>query len=140
MSRGRTAFPPIPTTMSSRARALRVLLLALPLLVGAGCGSRKVSQDGVLEGGSEEDRRATVRVENQSIYETRVYIQQGGGRVRIGNATPNSTTVLRIAPSFLAGGQRQLRFILDRIASGTRPQVEDYPVAPGDVVTIVIRQ
>lgn len=139
-SRGSTAHSPTPTTMSSLLRPLRLLALVLPLLLAAACASRRVSPDGTLEGESAESRGATVRVENQSIYETRVYIAQGSGRVRIGNASPNSTTVMRIAASYLAGGQRQIRFILERIASGTQPQVEDYPVAPGDVVTIVVRQ
>lgn len=129
--------PPLaPMTMPSSRRLLGMLALAAAVLAAPACASRTAGENGGETGPS--DTRAALRVQNQSIYDTRVYLVQGSNRIRLGNASPNSTTTLQIAPSFLAGGTRQLRFLFDMIASPKPTVIEDVAVSPGDIVTVVL--
>lgn len=80
--------------------------------------------------------RTTVTVDNRSFSDMTVYVTRGQ-RIRLGMARGNSTTVLTIPPSLVAGTSA-LRFIADPIGSSRASVSEEINVSAGDSVGLMI--
>jgi hypothetical protein len=81
-----------------------------------------------------------LKVENQGSVDMDVYVLRApvGQRIRLGTATGNSTTRMRIPADVMIGSSTSLRFVADPIG-GTRPSVSSsILVTPGDEVTLQI--
>lgn len=78
-----------------------------------------------------------VRVENQAFLDMTIYVYRSSQRVRLGTATGNSVTRLRI-PSNLIFGATALRFQADPIGGNRTPITQEITVAPGDEVVLTI--
>jgi len=81
--------------------------------------------------------QTTLRVENQGFLDMTIYLLVGSQRVRLGIATGNSTTVMRI-PSQYVFGATSLRFLADPIGGNRTPVSESITVSPGDEVGLII--
>jgi hypothetical protein len=117
-------------------------LLAAVLAIGA-CAKASTSAAGgtvsadVAESVSDETD-ATLRVDNRAFPDMAIYvIESSGMRSRIGTATGNTITTLRI-PNRLLGGVRSLRFQADPIGGNRAPISEEITLVPGEVVTLTI--
>jgi len=78
-----------------------------------------------------------LRVQNQAFLDMNIYVLRGAERVRIGQATSNTTTTLRIPPSLLTG-PTPLRFLADPIGSSRTPVSSEMLVKPGEEVQMTI--
>jgi hypothetical protein len=120
----------------------KVALLAALLAIGA-CAKASTSTAGgtvspdVAESVPDETH-ATLRVDNQAFPDMAISdIESSGMRSRIGTATGNTITTLRI-PSRLLGGVRSLRFQADPIGGSRAPISEEITLVPGEVITLTI--
>jgi hypothetical protein len=110
--------------------AARYLLLSALLVLVAGCSTRN------REGRTEQEHTPLV-VYNQSFNDMRVYVVAGGPRVRLGMASANTTTRLRI-PGHVVGLGRDVQFVVDPMASAAVGRSFNMFVRPGQEVTITI--
>ncbi len=114
------------------------LALALSCLGGAAaCTHTSTAGAG---GAAAPEAATTLKVENQGSIDMDVYVLRApvGQRIRLGTATGNSTTRMRIPSDVLMGVNTSLRFVADPIG-GTRPSVSSsIMVNPGDEVTLQI--
>jgi hypothetical protein len=78
-----------------------------------------------------------VYVDNQSFSDMDIYVLSGGQRVRLGTATGERKTKLKI-PGFVLGGTQQVRFLARPIAGNRLPVTEELSIQPGDDVTLTI--
>lgn len=76
-------------------------------------------------------------VENQAFLDVVIYVVIGSQRVRLGQVSGNSTTVLDI-PSQYIFGPTPMQFVADPVGSSRAPISETITVSPGDVVTLRI--
>lgn len=117
----------------------RSILLALALAAGpvALPACRSTTQVGA-SGTAAPATTTTLRVVNQAFLDMDVYVvSQNGARQRLGTATGNSTSTMRI-PSSLLFGPTTLRFIADPIG-GTHAEVStSILVSAGDQVEMTI--
>ena len=81
--------------------------------------------------------RTTIRVENQGFADITIYAIRSGQRVRLGQATGNSTSTFTI-PANLIFGATPLRFLADPIGGRGTPVSDEITVQPGDQVRLVI--
>ena len=109
---------------------MRLMLLSALAVALGGCGAGRGS-------GAAEDPVTTVRVENRGWTDMTIYVLPSAQRIRLGLATANSTTVLRL-PRNLVFGATQLRFLADPIGGSRTPISENITVTPGDEVTLLI--
>jgi hypothetical protein len=85
-----------------------------------------------------DDTYGTLRVDNQNFLDMTIYvIESSGARSRIGTATGNTVTTLRI-PNRLLGGARTVRFQADPIGGRETPVSQEVTVIPGEVVVLTI--
>lgn len=109
--------------------------LTLSLLLGVGAcshNSRSNSRAATPRAAS------TLQVVNQRFLDMDVYVlPQNGARLRLGTATGNSTTNMRI-PSSVIFGTTQLRFVADPVGGPGASLSESILVVPGDQVTLTI--
>lgn len=114
------------------------LALALSCLgATSACSSNSSAGAG---GAASPEAATTLKVDNQGALDMDVYVLRSpvGQRIRLGTATANTTTRMRIPSDVLLGTATSLRFIADPIG-GTRPSVSsDILVNPGDEVTLQI--
>lgn len=116
-------------------RSLAGLALTLAALA-AGCTTP--TQTGANASASAQTAVTTVKVENQAFLDMDIFVvPQGGGRQRLGTATGNSSTVLRI-PSRLLFGATTLRFIADPVGGSHAEVSTSIVVTPGDQVVMTI--
>ena len=82
----------------------------------------------------------TVRVDNQGSLDMDIFVvREGGVRVRLGMATANGSTTLRIPDDQLVGGSvTSLRFVADPIGGRRNSVSSSILVTPGDQVTLQI--
>ena len=113
--------------------------LVLIALVAAACAqAARTDRDTVPADSISAETFGTVRVDNRAFNDMTIYvIEPSGARSRIGTATGNSTTTLRI-PSRLLGGTRTLRFQADPIGGRDTPISEEVTIVPGEVVILTI--
>ena len=118
-------------------RTLTTLALTLAALA-VGCTTPAQTGAGTSASTGTQTAVTTVKVENQAFLDMNVYVlPQGGTRLRLGTATGNSSTVLRI-PANLIFGPTTLRFVADPIG-GTHAEVStSILVTPGDQVIMTI--
>jgi hypothetical protein len=107
----------------------RIFICAAAALALSACGGAR-SQ-------ASDQPQTTLRVENQGFLDMTIYLLAGSQRVRLGIATGNSTTVMRI-PSQYVFGATSLRFLADPIGGNRTPVSESITVTPGDEVGLVI--
>ena len=113
--------------MSTR-RSLLIAMIGLAAVACGGKGSRSAPIP---------QPRTTVRVENQGFADMTIYAIRSGQRVRLGQASGNSTTTFTI-PANLIFGATPLRFLADPIGGRRTPVSEEITVQPGDQVRLVI--
>jgi len=113
--------------MSSRFFVLAAALLAVTACNGFKRGS----------GSTNPNEPTTLQVDNQGFLDMAVYAVRSVERVRLGTATGNGKTNLRI-PSALVNGLTPMRFIADPIGSTRASISEEITVAPGDTVVLTI--
>lgn len=94
---------------------------------------------GFRHGTSASDPNAPtiVQVDNQGFLDMAVYAARSAERVRIGTATGNSKTNLRV-PQGMVSGLTPLRFIADPIGGNRASVSEEITVAPGDTIVLTI--
>lgn len=118
----------------------QMALLVAVLAIGA-CAKASTSTAGGTVSAAEsvpDETYATLRVDNQAFPDMAIYVIEASGiRSRIGTATGNTTTTLRI-PSRVLGGVRTLRFQADPIGGSRAPISEEITLVPGEVITLTI--
>jgi hypothetical protein len=108
-------------------------LLASAALIGlGGCTGYRQASTAV-------DRNAPtiVQVDNQGFLDMAVYLVRSSERLRMGTATGNRKTNLRV-PTGIVSGLTPLRFIADPIGGNRASVSEEITVAPGDTVVLTI--
>jgi len=116
----------------SRARiAFSAGLLALVI---AGCGGRSSTE---VEPNIIPDTPTVLKVENNRFNDMRIYVYQGGQRVRVGTAGGKQTTTIKLAKSLVFSGSR-LRFEAVPIGGQGSSVSEEITVSPGEEITIRI--
>lgn len=115
------------------------LALALSWLGGAAACARTSSAS--AGGTANPEQVTTVKVINQGSLDMNVYVTRSpvGQRIRLGTATANTTTILKIPANVLFGGANtSLQFIADPIGGNRRSVSSEVLVTPGDEVTLQI--
>jgi hypothetical protein len=85
----------------------------------------------------EPQAKTMVSIENREFADMSVYVIRSGQRLRLGIASGEGTTVLRI-PDYLVQAGNDLQFLCDPIG-GAREQVsEEMTVYPGDELVLTI--
>jgi hypothetical protein len=85
-----------------------------------------------------DETYGTLQVDNQNFLDMTIYVvEPSGARTRIGMATGNTMTTLRI-PNRLLDGARTLRFQADPIGGRETPMSQEVTVIPGEVVVMTI--
>jgi hypothetical protein len=112
------------------------LALALTCLGGA-CTQTSSSGAG---GTATPEEATTVKVVNQAYLDMNVYVSRApvGQRIRLGTATANTTTILKIPSGVLVGANTSLQFIADPIGGTRRSVSSEILVTQGDEVTLQI--
>lgn len=109
----------------------RTVLVVAGLFLGIACG-------GLSRGSGRLDQPTVVQVDNQGFLDMSIYVVRGvGERVRIGTATGNGKTNLRI-PAGMVNGLTPLRFVADPIGGSRASVSQEITVAPGDTVGLMI--
>ncbi len=82
----------------------------------------------------------TLNVQNQGSLDMDVYVTRSpvGQRIRLGTATANSTTKMKIPADVLLGSSTSLRFIANPIGGTRRSVSSEILVNRGDEVTLQI--
>lgn len=110
----------------------RVLAFSVALLTVAGCNAFRHGSTTM-----DPNQPTIVEVDNQGFLDMAVYAVRSTERVRIGTATGNHKTDLRLPPG-LVSGLTPLRFIADPIGGNRASVGEEITVAPGDTVVLTI--
>ncbi len=127
---GREGFEPLPASRHCNEKPISCSRVVVPV----SCG---LQHDGPGSGGSDQNQRTAVRVDNQGFLDMTVFAARSAQRVRLGIAPGHSVTVFNVPPGLISG-LTPVRFIADAIG-GTRPSVSDeITVAPGDTVMMTI--
>jgi hypothetical protein len=114
------------------------LALALSCLgIAAGCSRYASSGAG---GTASPQAATTLNVDNQGALDMDVYVIRApaGMRIRLGTATANTTTKMKIPSDVLLGPATPLRFIADPIGGTRRSVSSEILVNRGDEVTLQI--
>jgi hypothetical protein len=114
------------------AGALKMMLVAALALAGA-CSLGRTNPDEAVE----PVPPTLLRVENQAFLDMTIYVFRSSQRMRLGTATGNSITKMRI-PSNLIFGATPLRFQADPIGGNRTPISAEITVSPGDEVVLTI--
>ena len=110
----------------------RFFLVAAALVSVAACNGFKRGS-----GSTTPNEPTTLQVDNQGFLDMAVYAVRSVERIRLGTATGNSKTNLRI-PTGLVNGLTPLRFIADPIGATRASISEEITVSPGDTVVLTI--
>lgn len=81
--------------------------------------------------------RTVLIVDNQAFIDMRLYVTNGGQRLRLGLATSKTVTPFTI-PSSIITGTHVLSFRAEPLASNRSAQSEQMYVTPGDTVRLMI--
>jgi len=109
----------------------RFFFAAMLGLAVAACGGSKSKSAPIPQ------PRTTIRVENQGFSDMTIYAIRSGQRVRLGQATGNTTTTFTI-PANIIFGATPLRFLADPIGGRGTPISDEITVQPGDQVRLVL--
>jgi hypothetical protein len=114
------------------------LALALSCFgIAAGCSQYSSAGAG---GTASPETATTLNVDNQGGLDMDVYVVRApaGQRIRLGTATANTTTKMKIPSDVLLGTSTSLRFIADPIGGTRRSVSSEILVNRGDEVTLQI--
>ena len=114
------------------SRARTIFSAGLLALVVAGCGGN------TAEAGLNPDNATTLRVENNGFSDMRIYVFQGGQRVRLGTANGHQTSTFKLNKS-LVPGITSLRFEAVPIGAQGSSVSEQITVTPGESITLRIQ-
>jgi hypothetical protein len=125
-------------------RQLRFAVLALTILLAAGCAGNAQEQESTDASGIDplipnqqaRAKQTTLRVENQAFADMVIYVIQGSSRIRIGQVSGGSTVVLRIPETAVGNGTVQ--FLADPIGGNRTPISDTISVSPGDQIQLTI--
>ncbi len=115
------------------------LTLALTCLGGAAACAPTIST--AAGAAAVAEPTTTVKVDNMGSLDMDVYVQRApvGQRIRLGTATANVTTILKIPSDIMFGSSNtSLRFIADPIGGNRSSVSSEILVNPGDEVTLRI--
>lgn len=107
----------------------RTFAIASVAFIVAACGGARSR--------ATDQPQTTLRVENRGFLDMTIFLLVGSQRVRLGIATGNATTPMRI-PSQYVFGATSLRFLADPIGGNRTPVSESITVSPGDEVVLII--
>lgn len=115
--------------LMSRARiGFSAGLLAVVI---AGCGGN-TGGPGLIP-----DTPTILQVENNRFNDMRIYVYQGGQRIRLGTANGKQTSTFKLAKSLVFNGSR-LRFEAVPIGGQGSSVSEEITVSPGENITLRI--
>lgn len=115
----------------------KTMRMLLTVAVVAGSVSMNAC-GGARQGPRGSDPPTMLQVDNQSFLDMNIYLlTSGGARIRLGTATGNSSTTMRIPASYVFGGT-EMRFLADPIGSQRTPVSQSITVFPGDNVKLII--
>ena len=98
----------------------------------AGCAGRSTAEPGIIP-----DEPATLSVENNNFSDMRIYVHQGGQRIRLGTATGNKTSGFKV-PKSVVFGATSLRFEAVPIGGRSSSISETITINPGEAITLRI--
>lgn len=113
----------------SRTRMLAIG--GLMTLAAAGCGGNK-SGPGLIP-----EERTVLRVDNQSFNDMRIYVIQGGQRVRVGTANGKNESVFKL-PKTLISGYTSIRVQAVPIGANGSSISQEITITPGDDLSLRI--
>jgi hypothetical protein len=119
--------------VKQRARRSAMLAVAMCLSLAAGCSS----SNNEAETAAEPLPPTRLRVENQAFLDMTIYVYRSSQRIRLGQASGNSTTRFTI-PSNIVFGATTLRFQADPIGGNRSSLSEEIPVSAGDEIVLTI--
>lgn len=114
---------------------LRSILMATAatLAVTACGGGYQTAPPGAV---APEDN-TTLRVENQSLSDMRIYVWRGGQRIRLGTANLGTTANFKL-PRSVVLGMTSIRVLAEPIAGHGTAVSEELTVSPGDDIVMRI--
>lgn len=110
-----------------RTFAAGLLVLAL-----AACGGHNTADNGIIP-----NQPVVLKVQNDSFNDMRIYVLQGGQRLRLGTANGKGVSSFKIPKSFIAG-ITSLRFEAVPIGANGRAVSEEITISPGQDVELRI--
>ncbi|HET7586415.1 MAG TPA: hypothetical protein VFK13_16000 [Gemmatimonadaceae bacterium] len=113
------------------ASTSRTLVVAAALVLVAAC-TRRVQTESLAARAD-----ATLRVDNQSLFDMDVFAVQASQRIRLGLVPASSRRSLTI-PANVVGHGRRLQFLADPVGSSSQPISQELYVEPGDEVGLLI--
>lgn len=117
--------------MSKTMRMLLTVAVVAGSVSMSACGAARQGPRG-------SDPPTMLQVDNQRFLDMNIYlITSGGARIRLGTATGNSSTTMRIPATYVFGGT-DLRFLADPIGAQSTPVSQSITVFPGDNVRLII--
>lgn len=115
------------------SRTRTMLSAGLLALVVAGCGGNNTAETGL------NPVNATVlKVENNGFSDMRIYVYQGGQRIRLGTANGHQTSTFKLNKA-LVPGITSLRFEAVPIGAQGSSVSEQITVSPGESITLTIQ-
>ena len=115
-----------------RLRRVAMVGMAMGLVIVGGC---RPSAD--PDTAAEPVPPTRLRVENQAFLDMTIYVYRSSQRIRLGQASGNSTTRFTI-PANLIFGSTPLRFQADPIGGSRTPLSQEISVSAGDEVMLTI--
>jgi outer membrane lipoprotein SlyB len=97
----------------------------------AGC-SHNQAQTGLIPA-----QRTVLKVDNQSFNDMRIYVIQGGQRIRVGTATGKTVTPFKLPPSVISGFTT-IRVQAVPIGANGNSVSEEISITPGDELELRI--
>jgi hypothetical protein len=122
----------VVVTRAGRLRRAAFVTMAMCLTLSAGC-----VKNNDPETAAEPAPTTRLRVDNQAFLDMTIYVYRSSQRIRLGQATGNSTTRFTI-PANLLFGSTTLRFQADPIGGSRTPISEEISISPGDEVMLTI--
>jgi hypothetical protein len=97
-----------------------------------------ISATASVDSSTADTSGAVVRVDNRAFDDMAIYVVYASQRIRLGVATGNSVTDLRVLPFVVATGPVSVRFAADPIGGTNLILTEPITVQRGDVVSLLI--
>ena len=115
------------------SRARIVFSAGLLALVMAGCGGRNTAEPGIIP-----DTPTMLRVENNGFSDMRIYVYQGGQRIRLGTANGQQVSTFKLSKTIVPG-ITSLRFEAVPIGGQGNSVSEQITVTPGERISLRIQ-
>ena len=97
-----------------------------------------ISATASVDSSTADTSGAVVRVDNRAFDDMAIYVVYASQRIRLGVATGNSVTDLRVLPFIVATGPVSVRFAADPIGGTNLILTEPITVQRGDVVSLLL--